>query len=158
MNAAVSAAQGGSAMKHIRLRKFAAVVAISLMSAMAGTTAAPAADGKDAPWSPVEVSVFQRDDGVFIFTNDFGIPLFINDRDKRGKVGCDEECTQFTWLPLWARDAAKPQGDWSIVMRPDGTPQWAYKKQPVYNYNGRETREEILELAKEDGHWKQLDP
>jgi len=138
--------------KNWRLGAVAALVMVGCLGSMAQ------AAEKQPPWSPVEVSVFQNDDGSFVFTNDFGIPLFINDRDKRGKVGCDEECTQFTWLPLWARDSAKPQGDWSVVMRPDGTPQWAYKKQPVYNYNGKETREEILELAAEDGHWKRLNP
>ena len=36
------------------------------------------------------------------------------------------------WPPVLADDAAKPVGDWSIIIRPDGAKQWAYAEQPLY--------------------------
>ena len=111
----------------------------------------------DPPWSPVEVSVFETATG-FDFGNDEGVPFFTNDRDGSGKVGCDDACTGIVWLPVWARENAKPQGQWSIVIRPDKTPQWAYKGKPIYNHNGTEMRDQVLTLAKQDGHWHVLSP
>ncbi|MSO73240.1 MAG: hypothetical protein EXQ84_06480 [Rhodospirillaceae bacterium] len=127
-----------------------------LLAALANSIA-PHALAADPPWSPVEISVFETATG-FDFANDDGIPFFTNDRDSGGKVICDDACTGIVWLPVWARASAQPMGGWSIVIRPDKAPQWAYKDKPVYNYNGRETRDEIIGLAKQDGHWHTLVP
>ena len=86
------------------------------------------------PWSPTEVSVQETETGGYKFTNELGVPFFTNDADKGGKIGCGDECLGITWLPVFARDFAKPQGDWSIVIRADKTTQWAYKGKPIYNY------------------------
>ena len=40
-------------------------------------------------------------------------------------------CTDL-WPPAYATDEAKPVGQWSIVLRRDGTRQWAYDEQPLY--------------------------
>ncbi len=128
-----------------------------MIIAAGGIAVGSHAGAAEPPWSPVEVSVFETANG-YDFANDDGIPFFTNDRDSGGKVVCGDECTGIVWLPVWARANAKPQGDWSIVVRPDKTPQWAYKGKPVYNYNGRETRDEIIALAKKDGHWHALSP
>jgi len=109
------------------------------------------------PWSPTEVSVLETPTG-YKFTNELGVPFFTNDRDKNGKIGCEDECIGITWLPVFARDFAKPQGDWSIVIRADKTTQWAYKGKPIYNYFVPAEHDEIIALAKEDGHWHQLVP
>jgi predicted lipoprotein with Yx(FWY)xxD motif len=45
--------------------------------------------------------------------------------------GCDAKCL-VQWSPVPAPALARPQGDWSLVTRPDGTRQWAYRKQPLY--------------------------
>jgi predicted lipoprotein with Yx(FWY)xxD motif len=122
-------------------------------------TAAVSAPAKPPapPWSPVEVSVFEEGDG-YKFANVAGVPFFTNDRDKDGKVGCGDECIGITWLPVFARGFAKPMGDWSIVIRPDKTTQWAYKGKPVYDHFAPAPHDEILALAKEDGHWHVLVP
>ena len=36
--------------------------------------------------------------------------------------------------PLAAPETAKAIGDWSIVMRDDGSRQWAFKGKPVYHW------------------------
>lgn len=40
-------------------------------------------------------------------------------------------CTQ-EWPPVRAAAGAKPVGDWSLIRRPDGSEQWAYKGQALY--------------------------
>ena len=40
-------------------------------------------------------------------------------------------CTDL-WPPVYAADDAEPIGYWSIVVRKDGTRQWAYQEQPIY--------------------------
>lgn len=46
---------------------------------------------------------------------------------------CVEECLK-TWIPFAAPADAKPEGLWSVVQRPDGSSQWAYRKFPLYTY------------------------
>jgi predicted lipoprotein with Yx(FWY)xxD motif len=125
---------------------FAAAVVAVLMSAPAFAA--------EPPWSPVEVSTVEDGKGGYKFTNDRGQPFYVNDKDGKGKIGCGEDCTGFTWLPVWARDRSTPQGDWSIVIRPDMSKQWAYKGVPIYNYNG--DPDELEDAVKKDGHWKPL--
>lgn len=46
-------------------------------------------------------------------------------------------CAQ-QWPPVVASEDAKPIADWSVVTRPDGVKQWAYKSQPLhYSYKDR---------------------
>lgn len=128
---------------------------VALAVGLMGT--AMAADA-EPPWSPEAVSVFEESKGKYAFGNDYGVPFFTNDRDKDGKIGCGDECVGITWLPVYARETAKPQGNWSIVLRPDKAAQWAYKGKPVYNYFASQDRDEVRTIAKEDGHWIALEP
>jgi len=41
---------------------------------------------------------------------------------------------QHAWTPAYAPALAVPVGDFSIITREDGKPQWAYKKQPLFTY------------------------
>lgn len=141
------------------MRKFVttAMVCGGLLAAAAMSGPAWSADAQP-PWAPVEVSVYQSDNGAFNFVNDDGLPFFSNDRDVGPKVGCEDECTGLTWFPLFSFEGAMPRGDWSIVRRADKSPQWAFKGKAVYNYVGEGTRDEILALAQKDGHWHQVSP
>ena len=130
MNAGVSPAEGTKKMRRIWHRLF---IGSGLILVACGLALAPHAMAAEPPWSPVEVSVFATDTG-FDFANDDGIPFFTNDRDSGGKVNCDDACTGIVWLPVWARANATPMGEWSIVIRPDKAPQWAYKGKPIYTY------------------------
>lgn len=124
----------------------------ALLSLVAMTHGASAGE---PPWSPVEVSVVENGKGGYTFTNDYGRPFFVSDKDQKGKALCADDCTGLTWLPVWARGRAQPEGDWTIVIRPDMSKQWAYKGVPIYNYNGDE---DPVEVAAKDGHWKPLVP
>lgn len=70
-------------------------------------------------------------EGVFVGPN--GMTLYTFDRDAlgSGKSVCNGQCAT-NWPPLMAGADAKASDDWSVVVRDDGTRQWAYKGKPVY--------------------------
>lgn len=62
-----------------------------------------------------------------------GFRLYISDRDTGGKSMCNGGCAR-AWIPLEVEGAdTKPVGDWRILVREDGTRQWAYKGKPAYS-------------------------
>jgi predicted lipoprotein with Yx(FWY)xxD motif len=70
-------------------------------------------------------------DGVFVGPN--GMTLYTFDRDPMGagKSVCNGPCAT-NWPPLMASAGASASGDWTIVVRDDGSRQWAYRGKPVY--------------------------
>jgi predicted lipoprotein with Yx(FWY)xxD motif len=70
-----------------------------------------------------------------------GMTLYTYDRDAAGsgKSVCNGACAAL-WPPLSARatdlgsERNVGHGDWSIVVRDDGSRQWAYQGKPVYLY------------------------
>ena len=59
--------------------------------------------------------------------------LYVFDKDASGKSMCNGGCAT-NWPPLMAPANAAPIGDWSVVMRDDGSKQWAYKGRPLYHW------------------------
>jgi predicted lipoprotein with Yx(FWY)xxD motif len=68
--------------------------------------------------------------GLVTSTN---LTLYTFDGDKDGKSACVGECTA-EWVPYAAGAISNPVGDFSVVARPDGIKQWAYKRQPLYTH------------------------
>lgn len=66
-------------------------------------------------------------------TNSAGMTLYTFDRDPvgGGKSACNGQCAS-NWPPLMAKESDKANGDYSIVIRDDGSRQWAYKGKPLY--------------------------
>jgi len=63
-----------------------------------------------------------------------GLPLYTFDWDTmKGMSHCVGQCAR-DWPPLKAAKDAQPVGDWSIIVRDDGSHQWAYKDKPIYTY------------------------
>ena len=62
-----------------------------------------------------------------------GMTLYTFDKDAAGsgKSACNGPCAAL-WPALKAADADHASGDWSIVVRDDGSKQWAYRGKPVY--------------------------
>ena len=60
-----------------------------------------------------------------------GMTLYTFDKDAAGKSNCNGPCAT-NWPPLMASAADQPAGNWSIVVRDDGSRQWAYRGKPVY--------------------------
>ena len=96
-------------------RSLAALACATLLAACASMAPAPA-----------NVS-----EGVFVGPN--GMTLYTFDRDAlgSGKSVCNGQCAAL-WPPLMAPAGAASAGEWSIVVRDDGSRQWAYKGKPVY--------------------------
>jgi predicted lipoprotein with Yx(FWY)xxD motif len=70
-------------------------------------------------------------DGVLVGPNRMTLYTFDKDATGSGKSVCNGPCAT-NWPPLMARAGDTPSGDWTIVVRDDGSRQWAYKGKPVY--------------------------
>jgi len=71
------------------------------------------------------------DGGMLVGSN--GMTLYSFDKDNRGdgKSVCVDKCA-VNWPPLKAGASDNGSGDWSVITRPDGSKQWAYKGWPLY--------------------------
>lgn len=90
-----------------------------------------------APPMPPDVTVHrQLEQLVFADAKGMVLYFFDKDQDTPGSSSCtlDKHCSR-QWPPLIAPADARPVGDWSVIRRPDGQPQWAYKGKPVYRYD-----------------------
>ncbi len=68
-----------------------------------------------------------------ILTSQQGMTLYVFDKDvaNSGKSACNGPCAT-NWPPLMAAEGALPSGEYSIVVRDDGSRQWAVKGKPLY--------------------------
>ncbi len=66
-----------------------------------------------------------------------GRALYESKSESAGKVTCHTDCLR-TWDPLLAPALAADNvfKGWSIVHRPDGVRQWAFRGKPLYMYRG----------------------
>lgn len=62
-----------------------------------------------------------------------GMTLYIFDKDAAGKSNCNDKCAT-AWPPLMAAADGKAAGDWTVIVRKDGSKQWAYKGKPLYTW------------------------
>lgn len=71
-----------------------------------------------------------------MLTNAAGMTLYTFDKDMAGtgKSACNGPCAA-NWLPLMAQGSDQAAGDYSIVVREDGTMQWAFKGKPLYQWS-----------------------
>jgi predicted lipoprotein with Yx(FWY)xxD motif len=83
--------------------------------------------------TPPEITITDTPAGS-LFADRKGFTLYVTERDKEpGKSTCAGPCAE-QWVPLRSESDAKPFGDWTLVARTDGQPQWAYKGRPLYRY------------------------
>jgi predicted lipoprotein with Yx(FWY)xxD motif len=63
-----------------------------------------------------------------------GMALYTYEADPKGKSTCNGDCAAI-WIPLPVAEGSVPPGEgWSVVVRDDGTRQWAFMRQPLYTY------------------------
>ena len=72
-------------------------------------------------------------DGVLVDASHMTLYTFDQDSAGSGKSSCNGPCAT-NWPPLLAPAGASAQGDWTLVMRDDGTAQWAYRGRPLYRW------------------------
>ncbi len=65
-----------------------------------------------------------------------GLTLYASGDDAPGKTpACNGRCLK-SWQPVAAPGLAQSFGDWSAVVRADGSRQWAYQGRPLYRRPG----------------------
>jgi predicted lipoprotein with Yx(FWY)xxD motif len=72
-------------------------------------------------------------DGVFVDPAT-ARTLYTYDRDPPGKSVCLGPCA-IAWPPLLAPEGAKTTEKWTVITRPDGGRQWAYKGKALYAWS-----------------------
>lgn len=70
----------------------------------------------------------------YVLTDGHGMTLYTFAKDEGEKIACVEACSQI-WPPLLADAKDKAMGEYSVVTRPDGAKQWAYKGKPLYRWS-----------------------
>jgi predicted lipoprotein with Yx(FWY)xxD motif len=112
----------------LRFAMIAAAVLFSASPALAdeGGTAPPAAKVQGAP-----AQIIATSHGIMLVDSK-GMTLYYFDRDDSGnKSNCDAACTQ-RWTPLAAPADAQAIGDFTVIVRSDGSKMWAYRYRPLY--------------------------
>ena len=68
-----------------------------------------------------------------VLTDKAGMTLYTFDKDPAGggKSVCNGGCAK-NWPPLEASAGAHPRGGWTVIVRDDGSRQWAYQGKPLY--------------------------
>jgi predicted lipoprotein with Yx(FWY)xxD motif len=83
--------------------------------------------------TPPEISIQPTPVGPML-ADQKGFTLYVTDRDREpAKSSCYGPCAE-QWPPLRAEADTKPFGEWTLVPRDDGRPQWAYRGRPLYRY------------------------
>ena len=63
-----------------------------------------------------------------------GRTLYTSDEDSPGVSKCADDCAK-EWPAAIAPANARASGEWSVIKRKDGVPQWAYRGRPLYMSN-----------------------
>jgi predicted lipoprotein with Yx(FWY)xxD motif len=113
------------------------VCALALTALAAGWVSNLGAQEAAATVTPPEITIAGTPVGP-VFADVDGYTLYVTRRDTDPSVStCFEACAT-EWPPVRASAGAEPFGDWSLVERPDGAPQWAYTGRPLYRYRWEE--------------------
>lgn len=113
----------------LRLVVTAVALLLSAQNALAHGEEPKAAPKKEAPLFPVKVAQ-TRKGSIFVDLN--GMTLYTFDRDTSGHTStCDGQCAE-RWRPLIASDDAQAKGDFTVIIRNDGSKMWAYRYRPLY--------------------------
>jgi len=123
---------------HCRRLLCATVLAMaSVLPVHAEAVAAKPDEGMAQAELPADISIVRRaggDERQFVTAD--GKPLYYLETFDAGKPAPDCEECMADFRPALASGNAQPRGDWSLIDRPDGVRQWAYKGKPLSTYAG----------------------
>ena len=123
---------GRMATRPQRLARLMLPVATVLLVWAAVPTTTAGQDTGDLD-TPPDITISSTPTGP-VFADAKGYTLYVTERDREpGASQCFGPCAT-EWPPLRAATNAEPFGDWALVARNDGAPQWAYKGRPLYRY------------------------
>lgn len=123
------------------MRKFMFVAASAALLAACATGGSPSgsdyappatASAAPAPATAAAGPLAVRD-GLLV--NSQGLTVYTFDKDVAGsgKSVCNGKCA-VNWPPVPAKASDAPNGAYTIVVRDDGSRQWAYRGKPVYTW------------------------
>jgi predicted lipoprotein with Yx(FWY)xxD motif len=101
-------------------------VMLAALALAAGTAVARA----DEDYGPMKVQDTKMGK---VLADSKGMTLYTFDKDQMGKSMCSGECAEY-WPPAKADADAKATGDLTIIIRDDGTKQWADGGKPLYTF------------------------
>ena len=86
-----------------------------------------------------------------------GMTLYTYSRDMTGYSNCNDQCAS-VWVPMTPAVGAVASGDWSIILRDDGKPQWAYKGKPLYRFSKDAAAGDMTGDGADKGRWQVAKP
>jgi predicted lipoprotein with Yx(FWY)xxD motif len=115
----------------VRFLMIAAALLLGASQAIAhgSESAAPPPPKKGPQSAPAQVISTER--GT-IFVDLKGMTLYYFDKDDTGnKSNCNGKCNE-RWIPYAAPADAQAYGDFTVIVRNDGSKMWAYRYRPLY--------------------------
>jgi predicted lipoprotein with Yx(FWY)xxD motif len=125
---------------------------LSLIALFCALVIGGSALAQGAPQLPSAVHVTKRG-SQSVLTGAGGMTLYTSNSDPPGKSMCNGACAT-DWPPLTASADAKLVGDFTIIARDDGTPQWAYKGQPPLLLEERQGPGDTTGQGVGNGRWQ----
>lgn len=111
----------------------------SSKSTSSSTPAKPAAATKTESATTTPVATMAKAKVGDVLVNGRGLTLYHLTTETAGKITCTGGCASI-WLPVTVTGSGpfkvRGGGALTLVKRPDGTRQLAYKGQPLYRYSG----------------------
>ncbi len=86
-----------------------------------------------------------------------GMTLYTFDKDSDGKSACNGPCAA-NWPPLAAAADAQSAASYTVVVRDDGSRQWAYKGHPLYTWTKDKKPGDITGDGFLNGAWHVAQP
>jgi len=112
-----------------------AVLASVALAACGGSSGSSAGGSMAGSGSSRAVSVEHIGSSGNVFVDAKGRALYAPDQEMNGKALCTGSCTSI-WMPATVSKAGASSlnGNFSVVNRPDGKQQVAYKGHPLYSF------------------------
>jgi predicted lipoprotein with Yx(FWY)xxD motif len=76
--------------------------------------------------------------GYNVIADARGMTLYTSEQDSPGKSACTGDCAKM-WTALSAPIDARSSGIWQVIVRDDGSRQWAFRGKPLYTFAGDKT-------------------
>jgi predicted lipoprotein with Yx(FWY)xxD motif len=114
-----------------RLIMIVAAMLVSAESALAnGHESSSSAPPPPKQEGPPARAVVTKQGPMLVDLN--GMTLYYFERDTSGnKSNCNGKCAE-AWMPLAAAANATASGDFTVIIRIDGSKMWAYRYRPLY--------------------------
>ena len=108
------------------------MIGLRLPAALAAALALAGCYGAGAGITSDKIGSAETELGL-VLVDSAGMTLYTFDDDTPGKSNCNGLCA-VNWPPLKADADAQPSGDLTVVVRDDGSRQWAIRGMPLYGW------------------------